>query len=1108
MIPGLRGTLLSEDALEHVVPHALGGLLDEAGLAQARRRMRAWHMPLRLVLGPASGPRTLFDRLAAPLFALLGYRVLPEATASGSAAMHAVLEVRGEVAAVVLVTRWGEDAARAWRDAVRAGIGHGVRWCFCLTGPALRVVDARRTYSRQFLDMDLESAIDSARTFAVLWGLLRAGALRPEAGGLPLIERAIEISESHRAAVRSSLQVGVNDALVHLVRAFTNAAGRGHRQQQALLDEALIVIYRILFLLFAEARGLVPRWHPIYRDGYTIEALRHPVELLPRPRGLWETLQSISRLAHRGCRLGVLRVTPFNGRLFSPTESPLADSVVLDDGAVRQALLALTTRPGRAGRERIAYGELGVEQLGGVYERVLDLEATSAGDSSHAQTALRGRSPLVRTGRRKATGSFYTPRPLTEFLVRRTLAPLVHDRSSQAISALRVLDPAMGSGAFLVAACRYLANAYETAVVREQGLRADELDDRERAGFRRLIAQRCLYGVDVNPMAVQLGRLSLWLATLSAERPLTFLDHRLRAGNSLVGAALSDLTRQPRPGRTIVRDAALPLFDDIDADHALRAAIVTRNAIATEPGDTLLQVRAKEHALAQLAVGEASLARWKQACDIWCAAWFVHGARVRRQPPFSELLDSIFGRGTLPAHVTAPIIDEATAVTHAERFFHWPLEFPEVFHDPSIARGFDAVIGNPPWEMLRGDTGSAGARESAKHAMAALTRFARGSGIYALQHDGHANLYQLFLERMIALVRRGGRVGVILPSGVATDRGAALLRRALIDRTTVDTLISFENRDGLFPIHRSLKFMLISATGGGATSALPCRFGIRRAERLDELPESGSDSEAVSVSRLLLERVSGPDLAIPDVRSSRDVELLSQLAFSALPLGNHDGWNVRFGRELNATEDRRHFHAVTNGAGLPVLEGKHVTPFAVDVASTSLRISSRSAAKMLDAARTYERPRLAYRDVACATNRLTLIAAIVPAGTITTHTLFCLKTPLDDECQRYLCAMFNSFVANYLIRLRVGTHVTTAIINGLPMPRPPQTSTRFQEIAALAELLSTNPANTRAQARMQALAAHTYGINRAQFRHILDTFPLVSAGDREAAMAAFCDIVT
>ncbi len=226
---------------------------------------------------------------------------------------------------------------------------------------------------------------------------------------------------------------------------------------------------------------------------------------------------------------------------------------------------------------------------------------------------------LVRGERRKSTGAFYTPRPLTEYLVRRALAPLVATASPEAILALRILDPAMGSGAFLVAACRYLAAAYEAALVREGGVATDDISDRDRSEYRRTIAQRCLYGVDINPMAVQLGRLSLWLATLSADRPLTFLDHRLRTGNSLVGASATDMSRQaPGAGRRGA-SRALPLFEDVAQDLALREAIAVRSRIATEPGDTLEQVRAKEHALAALTRSDAPVERWKEVCDsvVW-----------------------------------------------------------------------------------------------------------------------------------------------------------------------------------------------------------------------------------------------------------------------------------------------------------------------------------------------------------------------------------------------------------------------------------------------------------------------------------------------------------
>ena len=263
---------------------------------------------------------------------------------------------------------------------------------------------------------------------------------------------------------------------------------------------------------------------------------------------MWEAFQALSRLAHRGCRAGPMRVPPFNGRLFSPARRAAGGPRVLERcGRAPGGPVADVEGLGRKAAERISYADLGVEQLGAVYEHLLDF-VVSTQDPSGAR--------MIATGRRKATGSFYTPRALTEFVVRRGLAAVVQGRTPDEILALRVVDPAMGSGAFLVSACRYLAQAYEQALIEEGTVAAADLTEQDRAGFRRAVAQRCLFGVDINPMAVQLARLSMWLATLAADKPLTFLDHRLRVGHSLIGASVTDVVCRPFPGRA--RQAAGP----------------------------------------------------------------------------------------------------------------------------------------------------------------------------------------------------------------------------------------------------------------------------------------------------------------------------------------------------------------------------------------------------------------------------------------------------------------------------------------------------------------------------------------------------------------------
>jgi len=862
-------------------------------------------------------------------------------------------------------------------------------------------------------------------------------------------------------SVGRSLQAGVEEALARLVSGFE----RGIRRPMpgTSFGDALTVVYRILFLLFAEARGLVPQWHPIYRDSYTIESLRPIVEARGSPAGLWESLQAISRLAHRGCKAGSLHVVPFNGRLFAPSAAPLADSFRLDDAVAREVLLAVTTRPGTDRRERISYGDLGVEQLGAVYERILDYTPGGV--------------------RRKGSGTFYTPRALTEFVVRRTLAPLVHNKTPDEILALRIVDPALGSGAFLVAACRYLAASYEDALIAEGGFTRQDLSATDRAGFRRLIAQRCLYGVDINPTAVHLARLSLWLCTLAADKPLTFLDHHLRAGNSLAGAGAADLARQaPGSGR---RTASLPLFEPLQLSGDLAETLHIRAGFAMIADDTAETVRAKERAMDDLAGPRGPLSSWRATADAWCAAWFwpagIPAIDARAWPALSAALA---GKNSgLPPGLEGTWRETAASVASTQRFFHWQLEFPEVFFDeqgrPLQTPGFDAVIGNPPWA----DAGS-------------VASFTRESGCYRLQGRGHANLYQIFAERMLQLCAGGGRIGMVMPSGFLADHGCADLRRQFFNRCGVDVVLGFDNRERLFPVHRSLRFSIITATRDGTTSELATRFGLHATTDLEGVPDTGEVPGCLRVPLTLIRRFSGDGLAVPELESARDRSILARVVATAPPLGSSDGWDARFGRELNATDDRRHFLS----RGLPVLEGKHLDPFVARVADAAHFIDRRTAERILAGRSRIGSPRLGYREVAAATNSRTLIAAVLPAGVVTTHTIFCLRRPSDEPLQWFLCGIFNSFVANYLVRLRGGTHLPAATIHQLPVPVLSRGSDSFALIASLARAAADDDV---ARAEVHARSARAYGFDAEDFAHVLRTFPLVPEPERRAAFEAF-----
>jgi hypothetical protein len=564
------------------------------------------------------------------------------------------------------------------------------------------------------------------------------------------------------------------------------------------------------------------------------------------------------------------------------------------------------------------------------------------------------------------------------------------------------------------------------------------------------------------------------------------------------------MTRAPVALKRARPEPALPLFDVEALTSALQNAVPVRFLLATQPNDTPAQVRDKEHTLAALSRPGSPLARWKLLANVWCAQWFAPAAALPRTA-FAAMSDWVLrDERALPVQQARACADAAEEAAVRFAFLHWELEFPEVFFDAHGRRreaaGFDAVLGNPPWEMIRGDTGTAGHRQAAREAGGAVVRFTRESGTYSSQSDGHANRYQLFVERSLRLLRAGGRMGLVVPSGLSTDHGSAPLRRLLFSRCAIDGIVGFDNAARIFPIHRSVRFQLLTATTGEPTREIPCRLGERDPAILDSAPElAGHDWFPVRISPALLERLTGDDLALPDFRREVDVRIAERASTLFAPLADPQGWGARFGRELNATEDRGELRA-RERRGFPVVEGKMLSPFCVDQSAATLSITA-AAARRLFGERCFS-PRLAYRDVASATNRVTLIAAVLPAQTASTHTVFCLRTPVAARHQHFLCGMFNSLVVNYLARLRVTTHVTTAIVERLPIPAPRDLPAGVREIAAIARVLARRN-DPRLFARLNARVARMYQLTREEFAHVLGTFPLVPAADRDAALREF-----
>ena len=578
MIAGVSGSMLSSGFLARHVQeeqHTVAPEFDRWVRATVR-----WWQHTQQVLGPASPPRLVFDVGARPLLELLGYSVA-----------HVEPQAWGHAAVLGLERRAGRRAAE--HGLGRAAVERLAPGAPLQPGgaPALGAgVQRQRAHGGgRRASVDPPAAVVRSRAWcaAIGWRCWRCGRSRTPTPSTrqpspSRLAQALSASDAHGVTVCSALGAGVLDALGELVSALDAApASRGRRaprEAPRVFEQSLTIVYRLLFLLFAEARQLVPMWHRVYRDSYSVGALCQRLMTEPHARGVWAAVQAMSRLAHAGCLADDLRVTAFNGRLFAPARTPLAEQRRVPDAAAARAVLSLGTTATPEGRRRIAFHDLGVEQLGAVYERVLEYEPVR----QQRRLSLRATST-----ERKTTGSFYTPRAVTDFLVRRTLGPLVdglpvggHPQAARHRS---------GDGQRRIPRGGVPLPHRTRRAGAGGGGRVDAGDivEADRADLARAVAEQCLYGIDRNPTAVQLARLSLWLTTLAANRPLTFLDHHLAVGNSLIGARLADLGQAPA-GRAAGRarrdgEAQRSLFDADALEDLGRAVVPERLRLSLAP---------------------------------------------------------------------------------------------------------------------------------------------------------------------------------------------------------------------------------------------------------------------------------------------------------------------------------------------------------------------------------------------------------------------------------------------------------------------------------------------------------------------------------------------
>lgn len=858
-------------------------------------------------------------------------------------------------------------------------------WALLANDTTLRLLrDSTSLVGSAYVEFDLEAIFDGDlfADFLLLYLLCQQSRLElrdPEIGPASCwLEQWRQDALDTGSRALNLLRDGVVDALQTLGTGFLTHPDN-HVLRQQLADSTLTVydvhhsllrvIYRLLFTFVAEDRGVLldPNADPTakqrYLDYFATEKLRR---ISRRRRGgrygdRWQALTLVWR--GLGDENGLPQLgLPGIGGLFDPGELDFLTDHALSNAALQSTVrsLSLVREPASGVLRVVDYRNLGAEELGSIYEALL--EFVPAWDPASKTWQL----SISSGNQRKDTGTYYTPTSLVESLLDTALDPVLDDAQKAddpeaALLGVTVCDPACGSGHFLVGAARRIAK--RVAAIRTGD--PEPAPAAVRSAMHDVVA-RCIYGTDLDPLAAELAKVSLWMETLDPGRPLTFLDAQIKVGNALIGTTpkqladgLPDEAFKPIEGddkkiaATLVkqnkaeRTAQGSLFD-IDMAAATAALGAQVQQVVAAPALSLADVQLQRKRWRAHTDSETYRSQ-QLAADAWCAAF------VWPKTP---------GAPTAPTHATIAALadgqDALNAASRAEvarlageyRFFHWHLEFPHLFPvtpragdsvNPATgwAGGFSVIITNPPWERVKlqeqeffaardpdiATAPNAAARKrlikellttntslhaafiAAKRRAEGASHFLRNSGRYPLAGRGDINTYQVFAENDRNLIAGAGRLGIILPTGIATDATTQYFFKDLVEHGAIASLYDFENAKPLFAgVHRSFKFCLLTLVG--RDSREPAADFAFFAHDPTDLQRPNVRFALSPEEITLLNPNTG---TCPVFRSRRDAEITLGI-YHRMPVlirdGDPDGnpWGIKFMTMFHMSNDSHLFH--------------------------------------------------------------------------------------------------------------------------------------------------------------------------------------------------------
>ncbi|MEW5979780.1 MAG: N-6 DNA methylase [Acidobacteriota bacterium] len=1020
-------------------------------------------------------------------------------------------------------------------------------WGIVSNGLIFRLIRDNIALTRlSYVEWDLKAIFDGDlySEFFVLWLVAHQSRFEGERADQCWLEKWKQVAADKGLRALENLRPGVARAIealgAGLVSHPANQAlraklSRGELTTQEFYRQVLRVIYRMLFLFVAEDRGLLhsplpkedapkevlekaQRTRTRYREFYAITRLR---ELTLHRAGtphpdLWEVFQFVTQKLGSDTGCPELALPALGTFLWDAARSTpdLAEALV-SNRYFLTAIHALGFVQEGSVRRAIDYKNLGSEELGSVYEGLLELHPLI-----NADTGAFGLN-TASGNERKTSGSYYTPDSLVQCLLDSALEPVMVEAvqgkqgqsAADALLKLKICDPAVGSGHFLIAAAHRLAKGVAAARSEE-----DEPSPKDTRTALRDVIGRCLYGVDLNPMAAELCRVSLWLEALEPGKPLSFLDHHIRVGNSLLGAT-PELVANGIPDDAFVaiegddkkacavlrtrnkaeRKGWGPLFavEDARTQAALQQAAA---ALEDLPDDRPEDIRAKELAFRRHEETEEYRHKTRLA-DAWCAAFVI---RKHFREPGREASASGITQGHLidlaaARALVADLACEVERVAGHYKFFHWHLAFPEVF----AKGGFDCVLGNPPWDTLSPDRREFFAKwvnglrsmapeeqeaeidrllgridiaaQWAQHCrdLFALVHFLKNSGVYTLYAPGNLgkgdfNIYRMFVETALRRIRPGGVASQVVPAGLYGGANASAIRKFVLDENRLVFLAGCENKGAVFfpGVHPQTWFSIYAIERGGSTSAFRAIFGVDSVEKATRALLDAMEFDAGLIRQL------APDTyAIPDLRNLAELTT-SQKMYDRYP---------PFGRDITGLPSRHYQREIEMDCGLftidpdglPVYEGRMIDHFdhrtktyvsghgnsALWIArafgdpekaiAPQWRIRRQDIPSKLG--NRVNRYRIGFGDVANPRNERSFVATLIPPNVICGNTVPTIDFGWVDEWA-YLpwLAIANSFVMDNLVRKKLTSqHLKPYILDSLPFPRPALTDPWVQRVAPL-----------------------------------------------------------